>query len=102
VKDTLLKAFPSRGIGNLPLGVKPRDDARDYLTWTGSDTVLGSDAIPPDPKKSVVDRMMWMTETRVTSLVKKQHKIVAVVVRDYNKNDDILIIAKVLHSATAS
>jgi len=103
VKDTLLGAFGTRGIGNLPLGVKPPEGSRNYLTWTGSDTVLGSDSVPPGPT-TVVDRMLWMTETRVTYLVRNStsNAIVAAVVRDYNRDTDILIKATVLYFPAAS
>jgi hypothetical protein len=84
-------ALPTRGIGNLPLGVQPPVTGRNYLTWTGSDTVLGP----------VADRMMWMTETRVTYLVKNtgSSAIRAAVVRDYNNNTDVLVISQVLFCA---
>lgn len=69
--------------------MQPPDTGRDYLTWSGSDTVLGP---------FVTERMLWMTETRVTYLVKNtdSNTIRAAVVRDYTKNTDVLIIAKVL------
>lgn len=82
-------ALLARGIGNIPLGVQPPVTGRNYLTWTGSDTVLGP---------LVTDQMLWMTETRVTYLFKNtaSNAIQAAVVRDYNNNTDVLIIAKVL------
>jgi pyranose oxidase len=94
VKETLKKAFPNRNIGNLPLGVRDRNASRNYLTWAGSDTVLET-SIRTDVK-TVVDKMLWLTETRVTELNRNtaNNSIRAAVARDYNQDSDVLIIAK--------
>jgi len=97
VKKTLQKALPSRDVQHLPLGVRGPNSNRDYLTWAGSDTVLEIRDDTGNVVGNVTDKMLWMTETRVTYLVKGNGTIRAAVVRDYNKDSDILVIAKVLY-----
>ena len=75
------------------------DGTRNYLTWAGSDTVLEATE-RGSSVKTVVNDILWMTEARVTRLVKRTSPqgISSVVVRDYNSDDDVLVIAKVVYS----
>lgn len=49
VKDALLKAYPKLPEPyqpqNLPLAVEKNQHAKEFVTWTGSDTILGKDLI---------------------------------------------------------
>jgi len=92
VKNTLLEALDKgnpRGVQSLPLAVKRRQDNPDYVTWSGTDTIL---------QGTVNDsRFELWPETRVTSLYKDftiSDKIKGVKVRKLGTNDDVLVIAK--------
>jgi pyranose oxidase len=90
VKDTLQPLAKSRGVTSLPLGVERRTDNPEYVTWTGSNTILGN--VPKDPRFTLV------TEMRVTELIASTidpKQVDAVLVRNLNTNDDELVIAKV-------
>ncbi|KAL0570156.1 Pyranose 2-oxidase [Marasmius crinis-equi] len=90
VKERLGAMLPEeRGLRSLPLAVQRRTDNPDYVTWTGSDTILGEAAKDP--------RFKLKTETRVTRLISNKQnprKVSAVLTRDLNTNEDVLIIAK--------
>lgn len=90
VKEALKQLPRTRGVGNLPLGVKRRADNPLYVTWTGCDTILGDAVKSP--------RFTLLTEKRVTQIVPSTidpKKVGAAIVRDLNTNDDIMVIAKV-------
>ena len=92
VVKTLLQddpAFQSRGVTDIPLGVKRRTDNPDYFTWTGSDTVLGEQV-----KNS---NFKLFTETRVTKLHFDPFtlKIDGAILRDLNTDTNIVVKAKV-------
>ena len=92
VVKTLLQddpAFQSRGVTDIPLGVKRRTDNPDYFTWTGSDTVLG------DQVKN--ENFTLLTETRVTKLHFDTFtkKVDGAILRDLNTDKNIVVKAKV-------
>ena len=90
VKEALSKSLPNRGVQSLPLGVQRRQDNPEYVTWTGSDTILGNATKNP--------RFTLITETRVTRLIPhkdRPNEVAAAVVRSLNTNRDELVIAKV-------
>jgi pyranose oxidase len=90
VKDTLMKAFPNRGITNLPLAVHRNSDNPDYVTWTGTNTILG--------KTVESSRFTLSPEVRVTKVIRDTTdpgKIVAAKVRDLRTDHDQYVIAKV-------
>lgn len=87
VRDTLLSKLPKdRHVQNLPLGVKRRHDNPLYVTWTGSNTVLG---------EAVHDkRFRLLSETRVSRVLpdlENPKRVAAVMVRDLKNNNDIII-----------
>ena len=50
VKETLVETYPELkgtlyGPKNLPLAGERRKEAREFITWTGADTVLGEELI---------------------------------------------------------
>jgi hypothetical protein len=97
VKETVLKAFPNRGVGSLPLGVKRNTDNKQFVTWTGTDTILG------DSVTKFKERFTLSSETRVTKFIpdsRNPNKITGALVRDLKKNKDYLVTAKVrlIHS----
>ena len=90
VKEALLKAYPNRGITNLPLAVERRKDNSDYVTWTGTHRIL--------EKALKSDRFTLLTETRFTKLILHQQKpgeISAAKIRDLRNNRDKYVLAKV-------
>lgn len=90
VKEALEKALPDRGITNLPLAVKRREDNPEYVTWTGTNTILGGVVDSP--------RFTLSTEMRVTKLIvdlDNPSQIVAAKVRDLKNDCDIYVIARV-------
>ncbi|KIJ51187.1 GMC oxidoreductase [Sphaerobolus stellatus SS14] len=90
VKKWLTDKLPrKRGVvRSLPLGVERRQDNPHYVTWTGTDTVLG------DTLKDT--RFELWQETRVTSLHKTDDaKIGGALVRRLSTNNDVLVTAKV-------
>jgi pyranose oxidase len=91
VRDTLIHEFPDRHVQGLHLGVQRNKENPQYVTWTGSNTVLGEYAKNP-PK-----RFSLRSETRVTTVfptVYQSPAIFFVKVRDLKTNRDILIRAK--------
>ncbi|KAJ2932413.1 hypothetical protein H1R20_g4709, partial [Candolleomyces eurysporus] len=89
VKEALLKAYPNRGITNLPLAVERRKDNSDYVTWTGTHRIL--------EKALASDRFTLLTETRFTKLILHQQKpgeISAAKIRDLRNNRDKYVLAK--------
>jgi hypothetical protein len=90
VKDTLTEAFPNRGITSLPLAVQRNTDNPDYVTWTGTNTILGKTAESP--------RFTLSPEMRVTKVIyhpEDQSQIVAAKVRHLRTDRDIYVLAKV-------
>lgn len=87
VKKVLQDTFQTRGVTNIPLAVKRRSDNPDYVTWSGSNTVLGEQ----------VKNINLHTETRVTKLRFNlaAGKIDCATVRDLNTDKDKVVIAKV-------
>ena len=86
VKEALQAAYPDRGIAALPLAVERRQDNPTYVTWSGSNTVLG------DAAKS--DRFTLSPETRVTEIVHFEGKCVGVLVRDLRTDMDRFVFAR--------
>jgi len=92
VKDTLNDAYkndPGRVFKNLPLAVERRTDNPEYVTWTGSDTVLGDLAVPGKNP-----RFTLKAETRATAFVHLGNKIHGVLLRDLSIDQDFVVIAK--------
>ncbi|KIJ91505.1 GMC oxidoreductase [Laccaria amethystina LaAM-08-1] len=87
IKKLLQGAFPKRGVTNIPLAVKRRTDNPDYVTWSGSNTVLGEQ----------VKKIKLHTETRVTELLfdVDARKIGGAIVLDLNNHKKIFVRAKV-------
>jgi len=88
VKKWLTDNLPaSRNVHNLRLAVERRLDNPDYVTWSGTDTVLGD--ILKDSRFE-----LWQ-ETRVTSLHQEyqQKRIGGALVRRLATNEDVLVIA---------
>jgi len=84
-----LAPHPGRIFKNLPLAVKRRVDNPDYVTWTGTNTILGE----------WNDKFQLLTETRVTQVIwgrsnQSEEPVEYALLRDLNTNDDRLIIAK--------
>jgi len=88
IKKVLNEAFPDRGIKNIPLAVKRREDNPRYVTWTGSNTVLG-DVIHSD-------RLTIRDETRFSAVFSgiDDKRIRIALLRDLRTNSDILVFAK--------
>jgi pyranose oxidase len=82
--------FPGRtAFHNIPLAVERRVDNPDYVTWTGTDTILGK----------WNEAFELLTETRVTSLGWKMignegAPVEYACVRDLRTNKDRLVVAK--------
>ena len=91
VRQGLTEALePHRGriFTNIPLAVQRRVDNPDFVTWTGTDTVLGE----------WNDKFQLLTETRVTAIgviSDTGNQIGYALLRDLNTNNDRLIMAKV-------
>lgn len=84
-----LRAGTTRNIQPLPLAVRRRTDNPLYVTWSGSNTVLGDAVDSP--------RFTLSTETRVTEVIRDpedQSKILGVLVRDLKTDTDHFVIAK--------
>jgi pyranose oxidase len=89
VKKVLAKA--GYNIKNIPLAVKRREDNPQYVTWSGSNTVLG-DAIK-NPRLTIRD------ETRVTDvfpspILPAEIHIGVARLRDLRTNKDVIVRAK--------
>jgi pyranose oxidase len=84
-----LKDGTTRNIQPLPLAVRRRADNPLYVTWSGSNTVLGDAVHSP--------RFTLSPETRVTEVVRDptdQTKIVGVLVRDLKTDVDHFVVAR--------
>ena len=92
VKKWLTQSLPKeRNVQSLRLAVERRHDNPDYVTWTGTDTVLGTDLLK-DPRFE-----LWQ-ETLVKSLHQEYEKtrIAGALVRRLpDDEDEILVVAKV-------
>jgi len=92
VKKWLTQSLPKeRNVQSLRLAVERRHDNPDYVTWTGTDTVLGADLLK-DPRFE-----LWQ-ETLVKSLHQEYQKtrIAGALVRRLpDDEDEILVVAKV-------
>jgi len=98
VKETLQKAFPNRGVGNLPLGVQRNSDNPAYVTWTGTNTILGE-------MVNDLKHFELRTETRVTKVIHDpgdEKKIVAALIRNLRNDCDYLVFAKAFIIACGS
>ena len=93
VKKFLQGKFPDRKIQNIPLAVE-RGENREFVTWTGADTVLG-DAIKSN-------RLTIRMETRVTAVAKGDDpsRVGAALLRDIRSDNDDVVAAKVILCAT--
>ena len=83
-----LAPHPGRTFTNIPLAVQRRVDNPDFVTWTGTDTVLGE----------WNDKFELLTETRVTQIgiiSDTGNQIGYALLRDLNTNNDRLVMAKV-------
>lgn len=89
VKETLEKALgPTRDVQSLHLAVKRREDNPAFVTWTGSDTVLGDAAKDP--------RFTLLTETKVTKIcVDKSGETVCAKIKDLRTQVTKYVFAKV-------
>ncbi|QRW08111.1 GMC oxidoreductase [Ceratobasidium sp. AG-Ba] len=91
VKDVLTKVYGPERVKNLPLAVKRREN-KEFVTWSGVDTVLGRWATEQDP------RFVLKAETRVTKLildpVPGPRKVVGALCRDLNTHEDFVVLAK--------
>lgn len=77
-------------MGNLPLGVKRRTDNPDFVTWTGSDTILGT----------TDSRFTLMTEACCTKLVEDPNDsdlIGGACLYDLNTGKNVFVKAQVLY-----
>lgn len=94
VKKGLTEAFmqfPGRTFQNIPLAVKRRLDNPEYVTWTGTDTILGE----------WNDTFTLLMETRVTRVVVDKNggpPIMCALLRNLNTDKDRIIVAKVRKS----
>lgn len=90
--NTVLDALrdgTNRNIQPLPLAVRRRADNPVYVTWSGSNTVLGDALGNP--------RFTLSPETRVTEVVRDladQSKVLGVLVRDLKTDTDHFVVAK--------
>lgn len=92
VKDTLLSLLPAeRNVQSLPLAVERRKENPNYVTWTGSNTVLG------DVSK-YGERFRLLSETRFTKVIVDpldNSRILGAELRDLDKNADLLALGTV-------
>jgi len=88
VKSTLVTALGQpRGVKSLPLAVERRKANPAYVTWSGTDTVLG-EAVRNS-------RFRLWPEARVTKVCPSvPGEVGGVLVRDLAKNADVLVLAK--------
>jgi pyranose oxidase len=90
VKNTLLGSLPAeRQVQSLPLAVERRTDNPTYVTWSGSNTVLGD-------IEAYGDRFTLLSETRFTKLhldPLEGQTVLGAELRDLRNDDDILVMA---------
>ncbi|KAH7871076.1 pyranose 2-oxidase [Lentinula edodes] len=90
VKDILTTSFPNRNIRSIPLAVQPHSKAESgFVTWSGSDTVLGD--IINDPRFTIA------SEHRVTQLIVHPSfpgTVAGVLMRDLKTDRDVLVHAR--------
>ncbi|SJL07213.1 probable Pyranose 2-oxidase [Armillaria ostoyae] len=93
VKRTLTDSdsLAGREVKSLPLAAERRTTNKAYVTWSGVDTVLGTDL-----SHNTHPRFTLHAETRVTRLVYDSfdRRIVAALIRDLKADCDRLVIAK--------
>lgn len=87
VKSALSEAYGKGRVKSLPLAVQRNKQNPEFVTWSGTNTVLGEYA----------SKIELRSETRVTRLVRKAigNKIEGALCRDLRTHEDFLITAKV-------
>ena len=78
-------------VESLPLAVERRKDNHHFVTWSGSDTVLGNVV----NNKETFTLLAEHRVTRVVPVLGSPNKIAAVLLRDLNADEDKLVIAEV-------
>ncbi|KAK0222089.1 pyranose 2-oxidase [Armillaria fumosa] len=101
VKNTLTDALKgTREVRSISLAARRRSENKKFVTWSGSNTVLGEDL-----STNKNSRFTLSPETRVTRLVHdpaNPSKIVAAVCRNLKTDRDILVCAKTFVIACGS
>ncbi|KAK0485317.1 pyranose 2-oxidase [Armillaria luteobubalina] len=90
----------TREVRSIPLAARRRSENKKFVTWSGSNTVLGEDL-----STNKNSRFTLSPETRVTRLVhdpSDPSKIVAAVCRNLKTDRDVLICAKTFVIACGS
>lgn len=87
VKTALTNVYGKDRVKSLPLAVQRNKENPEFVTWSGTDTVLGEYA----------SKIELKSETRVTRLVRSAvgNKIEGALCRDLKTHTDFLITAKV-------
>ncbi|KAL0953020.1 hypothetical protein HGRIS_007223 [Hohenbuehelia grisea] len=89
VKSILQGYLPDRHVDGLPLAVERRKDNPQFVTWTGSNTVLGAQAKNPNFTLSPETRV-----TRLCTLNDEPGRISGALLRELNTDKDVIVIAK--------
>lgn len=97
VKDALKAHLPPDRVQNLPLGVKRREDNPRFVTWTGTDTVLGDTVKKPG--------FRLLAEHQVTKVLRElvpggAQRIYGALLRNLKNDQDVLVKAKVCGSVS--
>ena len=101
VKKWLTQSLPKdRNVQSLRLAVERRHDNPDYVTWTGTDTVLGADLLK-DPRfelwqETLVKSLYPVATSKNSHQESEKPRIAGALVRRLpDDEDEILVIAKV-------